>query len=320
MFDNIPFISTNHHISQKDIVEKTLELSLENKQEILAAAEAQEKNQFYIDGKTNLLFPLSIPEEYKKLFFYPQFFCVIESGEKYYTSRKNFASYEILYTYEGEGSLFYQGKWYSLKRGQGFFIDCMQPHFYCTKTPVWVHGDLHFDGPACQTLFKSFSTDGNVLFYEQPGGKFQTLLEMVLRRLNNVDTCGTLAVSNSIGELLAHLFFTRPGMGRGRFINEMERASEYIRMHYREELSVAILAKEAAMSESHFAHEFRKYHNGLSPIRFLLLTRIENAKQLLLLTDIPVHEVAELCGFQDINNFTRQFKKQTGANPSEFRK
>ena len=59
---------------------------------------------------------------------------------------------------------------------------------------------------------------------------------------------------------------------------------------------------------------------GMAPIEYLLRVRVENARRMLALTDRPIYEIAERMGFSDVNNFTRQFKKQTGMTPRDYRR
>ena len=48
--------------------------------------------------------------------------------------------------------------------------------------------------------------------------------------------------------------------------------------------------------------------------------RIEKSKSILSETDIPVIEVALKCGYENISNFNRMFRRIVGMSPSEYRK
>jgi len=86
-----------------------------------------------------------------------------------------------------------------------------------------------------------------------------------------------------------------------------------------EELFVETLAEEAGLSPSRFAHLFRE-RMGVTPMNFLESRRMEQAKQLLLTTDLPVQEVALNIGFPNAQHFSTRFRKLTGQSPSAFRK
>ncbi|HEY3377284.1 MAG TPA: AraC family transcriptional regulator [Armatimonadota bacterium] len=95
-------------------------------------------------------------------------------------------------------------------------------------------------------------------------------------------------------------------------------AVQFLHAHYAEHLTLATLAQEARVSESHLVHRFRA-RVGMSPMRYLLALRMDAAQGLLLTTDLPVQDIAAQVGFPDPFYFTRLFKRHTGHAPSAFR-
>ena len=81
---------------------------------------------------------------------------------------------------------------------------------------------------------------------------------------------------------------------------------------------VAAMAAAAGMSASRFAHRFRA-DLGETPRRWIEGRRIERARELLLATALPVHEIANAVGFADPFHFTTRFKAVTGAAPRTVR-
>jgi two-component system response regulator YesN len=53
---------------------------------------------------------------------------------------------------------------------------------------------------------------------------------------------------------------------------------------------------------------------------YLMRIRLEKAKQYLATSSLPVHDIAELVGYQDVKYFFRIFKKWAGTTPAEYRK
>lgn len=78
------------------------------------------------------------------------------------------------------------------------------------------------------------------------------------------------------------------------------------------------LAQVSAVSEAHFAREFKKAF-GLPPHRYLLTRRIERAKTLLRDTDMPVTDIALQTGWTSLGTFGRIFRDITGESPGELR-
>ena len=96
-------------------------------------------------------------------------------------------------------------------------------------------------------------------------------------------------------------------------------AAETLRKNYQKELSLADLLAEAHMSKSYFLRLFRRYI-GTTPYNYLVNFRITQAKELLVLTDHSVSEIAQEVGFGDASNFSTRFAKATGQSPLKYRK
>ena len=70
--------------------------------------------------------------------------------------------------------------------------------------------------------------------------------------------------------------------------------------------------------DSYFIKKFKAL-TGASPRRYLTLARVENAKTLLLNTDLSIAAVAKACGYTDQLYFSRVFKSATGQPPTAYR-
>ena len=85
------------------------------------------------------------------------------------------------------------------------------------------------------------------------------------------------------------------------------------------ELSLDSIAKDEGWNKSYLAREFRRY-TGQTMIEFLNTIRCENARKMLLESDLSVGEVGRRCGFNDQTYFTRVFRKHLGKTPGGYRK
>jgi AraC family transcriptional regulator len=80
------------------------------------------------------------------------------------------------------------------------------------------------------------------------------------------------------------------------------------------------MAAVARLSPYHFARQF-KAATGLPPHQYVILRRVERAKQLLqAATDLSLAEVAAHAGFSDQSVFCHHFKRLVGVTPGQFRK
>jgi len=99
----------------------------------------------------------------------------------------------------------------------------------------------------------------------------------------------------------------------------LKKATDYVGDNLSGELSLEGIASEAGYSPRHFHRLFRE-STGLSPHRYVIRQRVEKAKGLLLSTDLPVGEVARLCGFSNQSHLALHFKRLVGASPSGLRR
>ncbi|MEO6848318.1 MAG: AraC family transcriptional regulator [Chthoniobacterales bacterium] len=88
---------------------------------------------------------------------------------------------------------------------------------------------------------------------------------------------------------------------------------------FREPLRIRALAKQAAMSESHFRERYRTVF-GCSPKTEIIRLRIRKAQELLLSTELTLAEIAAECGFCNEHEFSHVFHKYSGMPPGSWRK
>lgn len=93
----------------------------------------------------------------------------------------------------------------------------------------------------------------------------------------------------------------------------------YIRDNYDGPVTLGELARVAGMNPKYFCRVFAQM-TGRTPIDYLNYYRIEQAGELLLLTDRPVTEIALSCGFNDMSYFSRMFSRHKGVSPNRYRK
>lgn len=99
----------------------------------------------------------------------------------------------------------------------------------------------------------------------------------------------------------------------------MERVIQYINAHFSEPIDRERLAAYANLSPSYFSTVF-KQQTGYSPVQYVNKVRIDQAKQLLRSTALPIAEVSSHVGFEDSFYFARLFSKATGFSPRDYRK
>ncbi|MBM7034952.1 helix-turn-helix transcriptional regulator [Vibrio ulleungensis] len=91
----------------------------------------------------------------------------------------------------------------------------------------------------------------------------------------------------------------------------------YVRRHLGSKLTVPQLAALVFLSDSQFYTRF-KQQMGITPAHYVSQLRIEEVKQCLLLTDLPLSQIAQQCGYSSQSAMTNSFKKAVGVTPAKF--
>jgi AraC-like DNA-binding protein len=98
----------------------------------------------------------------------------------------------------------------------------------------------------------------------------------------------------------------------------IDKAFEYMNQNFQKNITLPEIARLVNMTDVSFSRFF-KTRTGITFIDSLLELRLGNASRLLIDTTQSVSEVAYNCGFNNISNFNRLFKKKKGCTPKEFR-
>ena len=92
----------------------------------------------------------------------------------------------------------------------------------------------------------------------------------------------------------------------------------YIDLHFKEPLTLELLAEEGHMNKYYLSHAFKREY-GISPINYMISRRTEESKYLLAETDLSMSQIAQLLGFSSLSYFSQVFRKTQGLTPMEYR-
>ena len=98
----------------------------------------------------------------------------------------------------------------------------------------------------------------------------------------------------------------------------IEKVMEFIHTSFSKQISLGEAAKIASMTESAFSRFF-KLRTGMTFIDCLTEVRLGHASRMLISTTKTIAEIAYSCGFNNISNFNRIFRKKKGCTPRELR-
>ena len=99
---------------------------------------------------------------------------------------------------------------------------------------------------------------------------------------------------------------------------QRQQLTQYVQQHVQHKVTPADLAAHLGYSADYFSRLFKRSY-GRSPKRWLMEQRIAMAQFHLRNSHMPMYAVAERCGYDDQNIFSRQFKQVMGCSPSAYR-
>src|SRR5690625_423712 len=100
--------------------------------------------------------------------------------------------------------------------------------------------------------------------------------------------------------------------------DEIARIIKYINTYYYDNISLSLLSQHFHLSEQYISRLFRKVTGG-TIINYLNAVRVNEAKRLLLETDMKVIEISKTVGYSNNVHLWRVFKNLTGLSPAEYR-
>jgi AraC-like DNA-binding protein len=104
----------------------------------------------------------------------------------------------------------------------------------------------------------------------------------------------------------------------GKYSLVVRKVLNTVEFNLQKPFSLNMLAEQHHIDPSNLAHQFKR-EVGVSITSYVNFRRLELAKSLLG-SGLYIQEIAEQCGFLDVNYFTRLFKRQFGVAPRECRK
>ena len=168
---------------------------------------------------------------------------------------------------------------------------------------------IHFDTTNYHTQ--------NIEFFEaKDPERFAELFRRILECWNEREVAYKYRCSALLYEIFAECYAQN-------YRNEMQQSKighsvEYIMQNYKKsDLTIKEIADRSFMSEVYFRKLFKSEY-GISPQKYIIDLRIQNAVGLISTGYYTLSEVAQMSGYNDYKYFSVEFKKAMGVSPSEY--
>ena len=223
-----------------------------------------------------------------------------ESGHRY--AYYNCEYTLIHYCVSGKGCVTKNGECHNVSPGQIFIIRPGENVSYSADTEnpweyVWVSFDLaEPDALASLPVVTSIRSE---------------IFIQIKERLED-KSCSRLFVIGKIYELLAELSEDDATSK----IDYPKTVKQYIKLRYADDISVEQIAHHLSINRRYMSRIFKERY-GKSVVDYLVDYRLKKASERLL-SGANVTDAAQTCGYRDVFNFSKMFKKKYGVSPNHY--
>ena len=227
---------------------------------------------------------------------------------------KGRADYHLLLISMGCCEVFYKGESYILQSGDMVVYPPRESQKYIFS-PQTTSLFCHFTGSAAHDILNDYGISFGVIRNLQSGAAvYEKFMELI--RSKNGDISKNKA-NRSFFELL-NVLSEEMSVPKEKNRIGVDAAVDYIHVNYNKHITLDSLASVSGYSKSRFSKLFFN-ETGSTPIEYINVLRLENARRMLLSSRLSIGEVAEACGFGDQLYFCRLFKKKYQISPSVCR-
>lgn len=233
------------------------------------------------------------------------------------------SSYHLLLIAEGQGEFESESAGrISLMPGSTILLYPNEWHRYRPLTRTgWKEYWIGFGGDTAKRVVES-----SLFTINQP-----VLLMRNIQDIQNLyDTAVGFSMEEKIGfqqivvgvlfQIFGHIHYNIKNMSKQSksFLKHVNRAKEIMQASITDDIDAPAIAEELNIGYALFRKKFKEF-TGHSPKQYLLQLRLNQAKSMLIGTDLPVKIIAFKTGYESIFHFSKVFKDKTGLSPKQFR-
>ncbi|MBQ8208556.1 MAG: AraC family transcriptional regulator [Clostridia bacterium] len=210
----------------------------------------------------------------------------------------------IHYVESGKGTLQKNGEVWQVLPGHAFIINAGEIATYTAdEEDPWFYRYISFDG----ALSKDFSRLPPV--FESSPDFFRAVCDVTKMPCKRESKLASLLFDWHSELCAADIRQTD---------DYTEAVKQYINDNYMLDLSIKQMAEKLFISQGHLGRVFKKA-TGQSVQEYIVDIRLKHAKHCFA-ENMSVTEAAGSCGFSDVSNFSKLFKKRVGISPQQYKK
>ncbi len=244
--------------------------------------------------------------------------CGITVNHPNHTSGKRiYYDYSLHFIVKGKGTYICQGKTYHLKEGDGFLITPGTLNEYIgDNLDPWTYIYIGFLGQGAEDLLKDIGLDNENLTF--------TFSKDILPDLYAMHASGknkSLKGYGILGQFLliiSRLVLKGNASSTWSSENYVKKAKRFVLDNYAYDINVEDVAFAIGIDRTYLYRLFLKYEK-VTPSKYILNLRLEEASKKLRETDAPITEIALSSGFNDAPHFYKAFSKKYNISPKKYR-
>ncbi len=231
--------------------------------------------------------------------------------------------FEIKLILSGRGNVTINENKYEFEKGCLYFVIPENIHMFSPDNKVLLYNvnireSLLFDESIIQKL-----SCMNRLFFKLNDDEYKRILyimELLEFENKNSGEYKEQLTKNLLECLLLFLIRKSPDkkLSSENYSTSVQIAISYIKMHFRQNISVEQVASVLGFSAGYFSTLFHK-STGVTFVRYLNNLRLEYATKLLNHDKFSIQEVAKISGFSSYSNFLKAFKAKYGVLPKDYK-
>lgn len=231
---------------------------------------------------------------------------------------------EVFYVIGGKGQFVVQNNSFTIAAGDMIIVN---PHVEHTETSLATY-PLEYIVMGIEGLELTMDDDSDNSFcivdFLDDRGDIQFYLRSMLHEIEQKQTGFETVCQDLLDILLIKLlrrtnFSKTLASARSSLSPDTVAVLRYIEAHYREALTLDILAEKVHLNKYHLAHSFSREF-GISPINYILKLRLQESRELLRTTNFSLSHISRACGFSSPSYFSQRFRHAEGISPAEYRR
>ena len=252
----------------------------------------------------------------RRLYFYPTWCGHYYCYASYFMRRDSYPPLLVAFIRNGLFHVEYRGNSFEAGKGDVILLDCKEPHYYQAHDGLeFLY--MHFDGANSHEICQHILENTGPLIQQNTNALIGRELYNMVEFYAHDGIENSISASARIYRILEYLL--TPDTIKIQDENPIEQTIHHIKNNIGENISLNKLASIAKMSPYYYSHIFKE-QTGFSPIEYVINTRMDRAKIMLVHTNQPITEIAYTLGYASSNSFINIFVKRIGCSPRQYRK